>query len=95
MMREQIWPERGYGMSGIAWHPRAPLRQRITGWRVRNWRRAILAWSALSLIVLAIAAEPGSDFPKAQAGSVPAVRTILRVADGVIVAVPFLLIALP
>ncbi len=95
MMREQVWPERGYGMGGIAWRPRAPLRQRIAGWRVRNWRRAILAWFALSLVILAIAAEPRSDFPRAQAGSVPVVRMILRVADGVTVAVPFLLIALP
>jgi hypothetical protein len=87
---------RAFGTGGVVWRPRAPLRQRLAGWRVRNWRRVVLAWFVLSLIILAIAAEPRSDFPKAQAGSVPAVRMILRVAGVATVAgVPVLLIALP
>ena len=98
-------PARAYGLGGIAWRPRVPqgprapgasFRQRLAGWRARNWRRAVLAWFALSLIIVAIGAEPRSDFPKAQAGSVPAVRMVLRVAGGLTLAgVPVLLIALP
>jgi hypothetical protein len=65
-------------------------------WRVRNWRRAVLAWFVVSLAVMAVAAEPKTDFPKAQASSVPAVRVVLRVADVLtMAAVPVLLIALP
>ena len=83
----------------IVWRRRAPhasIRQRMASWRARNWRRALLAWAVLSLVVLAIASEPRTDFPKAQAGSVPAVRMVLRVAGGLTVAgVPVLLIALP
>jgi hypothetical protein len=75
---------------------RATFRQRVAGWRARNWRRAVLAWFVLSLIIMAMAAEPGTDFPKAQARSVPAVRMFLRVAGGVTAAgIPVLLIALP
>ena len=56
----------------------------------------MLAWFVLSLIIVAVAAEPKADFPKAQARSVPVVRMILRVAGGVTAAgVPVLLIALP
>ncbi len=56
----------------------------------------MLAWFVLSLIIMAVSAEPATDFPKAQAGSVPAVRMVLRVAGGLTVAgVPVLLIALP
>jgi len=98
-------PARAYGLGAIAWRPRVPrgaraprasFRQRLAGWRARNWRRAVLAWFALSLIIVAIGAEPRSDFPKAQAGSVPAVRMVLRLADGLTLAgVPVLLIALP
>ena len=67
-----------------------------SGWRARNWRRVVLAWFVLSLIVMAVAAEPKTDFPKAQARSVPAVRMVLRVAGGLTAAgVPILLIALP
>lgn len=85
---------------GIAvWRRRAPqpsLRQRLAGWRARNWRRIVLAWFVLSLVIMAVAAEPTADFPKAQARSVPAVRMILRVASGLTVAgVPVLLIVLP
>jgi hypothetical protein len=83
----------------IAWRQRAPrasFRQRVAVWRARNWRRAVLAWFVLSLIIVAIAAEPRADFPRAQASSVPAVRMALRVAGGLTVAgVPVLLVALP
>ena len=90
---------RGRPTRVIAWRqpaPRASFRQRVAGWRARNWRRAVLAWFVLSLIIMAVAAEPKTDFPKAQARSVPAVRMVLRVAGGLTVAgVPVLLIALP
>jgi hypothetical protein len=83
----------------IAWRqrpPRAPFRQRLTQWRARNWRRAVLAWFVLSLIIVVVAAEPTTDFPKAQLRSVPAARTFLRVAGELTAAgVPVLLIALP
>ena len=73
-----------------------PFRQRVAAWRARNWRRAVLAWFVLSLIIVAVSAEPATAFPKAQARSVPAVRMVLRVAGGLTVAgVPVLLIALP
>ncbi len=89
----------GRSMGVIVWRQRAPrasFRQRAAGWRARNWRRAVLAWFVLSLIIVAVAAEPKADFPKAQARSVPAVRMFLRVAGGLTVAgVPVLLIALP
>ena len=89
--------ERARGV--LSWRqlaPQATFRQRVAGWRARNWRRAVLAWFVLSLIIMAIAAEPRTDFPKAQARSVPAVRMFLRVAGGVTAAgVPVLLIALP
>jgi hypothetical protein len=76
--------------------PRASYRQRIARWRARNWRRAVLVWFALTVVIMAVAAEPGTDFPRAQAGSVPAVRTFLRVTEILTVAgVPVLLIALP
>ena len=88
------------GRAGVlSWRQRAPrasFRQRVAGWRARNWRRVVLAWFVLSLIVVAVAAEPATDFPKAQTGSVPAVRMVMRVAGGLTVAgVPVLLIALP
>lgn len=86
-----------YGV--IRWRrpaPRTPFRQRLVAWRARNWRRVVLAWFALSMIIVVMAAEPETDFPKAQARSVPAVQTFLRVAGGLTVAgVPVLLIALP
>lgn len=89
----------GRTMEIVVWRqraPRVPLRQRVAGWRARNWRRAVLAWFVLSLIIMAASAEPASYFPKAQARSVPAVRTVLHVAGGLTVAgVPVLLIALP
>ena len=89
----------GRAMAVLIWRQRAPqatFRQRVAGWRARNWRRAVLAWFVLSLIIMAVAAEPRTDFPKAQARSVPAVRMVLRVAGGLTAAgVPLLLIALP
>ena len=90
---------RGRAMGVIVWRqeaPRASFRQRVVAWRERNWRRAVLAWFVLSLIIVVVAAEPKTDFPKAQLRSVPAARTFLRVA-GVLTAagVPVLLIALP
>jgi hypothetical protein len=89
----------GRAMGVLIWRQRAPqdtLRQRVAGWRARNWRRAVLAWFVLSLIIMAVSAEPATDFPKAQARSVPVVRMVLRVAGGLTAAgVPVLLIALP
>jgi hypothetical protein len=83
----------------IAWRRRAPetpFRQRLAAWRARNWRRVVLGWFALSMIIVVMAAEPKADFPRAQVRSVPAVQTFLRVAGGLTVAgVPVLLIALP
>jgi hypothetical protein len=76
--------------------PQAPLRRRVAAWRARNWRRALLAWFVLTLAIMAVAAEPAADFPKAQLGSVPAVRMVLR--TGAILAasgVPVILAALP
>jgi hypothetical protein len=47
-------------------------------------------------MILAVTAEPKTDFPRAQARSVPAVRMFLHVAGGLTVAgVPLLLIVLP
>ena len=91
------YPSRTGGVvAGRQRAPRAAFRQRVAGWRARNWRRAVLAWFVLSLIIMAVAAEPKADFPKAQARSVPAVQMVLRVAGGLTVAgVPVLLIALP
>jgi hypothetical protein len=68
----------------------------VQAWRARNWRRAVLAWFVAALAIMAIAAEPGTDFPKAQAHSVPAVRVVLRVVEVLtLVGAPVLLIALP
>ena len=89
----------GRGARVVAWPQRAPqasFRRRIVAWRARNWRRVVLAWFALSLVIVVVAAEPSGYFPKAQTRSVPAVQTFLRVAGGLTVAgVPVLLIALP
>ena len=76
--------------------PQAPLRERVTGWRARNWRRAILTWFVLTLAVMAVAAEPVSAFPRAQLNSVPAVRVALRTGAALIAGgVPIVLVALP
>ena len=95
-------PVPSYGgrvMGALIWRQRAPqatFRQCVAGWRARNWRRAVLIWFVLSLIIMAVSAEPRTDFPKAQARSVPAVGMVLRVAGGLTTAgVPVLLIALP
>jgi hypothetical protein len=86
-------------MEVIVWRQRAPraaFRERVAEWRARHWRRAVLAWSVLCLVCMAISAEPGTAFPKAQARSVPAVGTIMKVTGGLTVAgVPVVLIALP
>jgi hypothetical protein len=83
----------------IAWRrraPRAPFRQRLAQWRARHWRHAVLAWFVLSLIIVGVAAEPATAFPRAQLRSVPAARTFLRVAGALTVAgVPVLLVTLP
>ena len=56
----------------------------------------MLAWFVLSMVIMAVMAEPKTDFPKAQARSVPAVRMFFRVAGGLTAAgVPVVLIALP
>ena len=89
----------GRSTGAVAWRrraPRAPFRQRLAQWRARHWRRAVLAWFVLSLIIVGVAAEPATAFPKAQLRSVPAARTFLRVAGTLTVAgVPVLLVALP
>ena len=83
----------------VAWRrraPRIPFRQRLAQWRARHWRRVVLAWFVLSLIIVGVAAEPATAFPRAQLRSVPAVRTFLRVTGALTVAgVPVLLVALP
>jgi hypothetical protein len=56
----------------------------------------VLAWFVLSMIIMVVAAEPKTDFPKAQARSVPAVRMFLQVAGALTAGgVPVVLIALP
>jgi hypothetical protein len=68
----------------------------VASWRARNWRRAILAWFVLTLAIVAVAAEPAADFPKAQLTSVPVVRVVLQTGAAITVAgVPVLLVALP
>jgi amino acid permease len=38
--------------------PQAPLRERVAGWRVRNWHRAVLAWFVLTLVIMAVPVVP-------------------------------------
>ena len=38
--------------------PQAPLRERVAGWRARNWHRAILAWFVLTLVNMAVPVVP-------------------------------------
>lgn len=76
--------------------PQPPIWQRVASWRARNWRRVVLAWFVLVLAIMAVAAEPVTDFPRAQASAVPAVRVTLTAVEALTVAgVPLLLIALP
>jgi len=86
-------------MGIYAWHqhpPRAPVRARVASWRARHWRRAVLAWFAATVAIMAIAAEPAADFPRAQANSVPALGVVLHAASVLTVAgVPILLMVLP
>jgi hypothetical protein len=92
--REQMAGFREH-MAGFREHM-AGFRDRVAGWRARNWRRAVLTWSVLCLICVAITAEPGTAFPLAQAHAVPVVGMIMKVAGGLTVAgVPALLIILP
>ena len=99
-VRTAVTPLYGGRSTGvIAWRrraPRAPFRQRLARWRARHWRRVVLGWFVLSLIIVGVAAEPAAAFPKAPLRSVPAARTFLRVAGALTVAgVPVLLVALP
>jgi hypothetical protein len=56
----------------------------------------VLAWFVIVLAIMAVAAEPAADFPRAQADAVPAVRVTLSAVELLTVAgVPLLLIALP
>jgi len=76
--------------------PQAPLRQRVAGWRARNWRRTLLVWFVLTLAIMAVEAEPLTDFPRAQLASVAAVWLVVRiVAVFTAAGVPVLLAALP
>jgi hypothetical protein len=76
--------------------PQAPLRERVAGWRSRNWSRVILTWFVLTMAIMAVAAEPVTAFPKAQLNSVPAARVALRTGSALIVGgVPIVLVALP
>ena len=76
--------------------PYVPLSKRVAGWRARYWRRALFAWVVLTLVIMAVAAEPAADFPKAQLGSVPAARTVLRTGGAATAAgVPVVLAILP
>ena len=76
--------------------PQAPLRERVAGWGVRNWRRAILTWFVLTLAIMAVAAEPVTAFPKAQLNSVPVARVALQTGGALIAGgVPVVLAALP
>ena len=105
MMAVQVWRQgapRAWRRHGAprAWRrqeaPPASFRQRVQAWRARNWRRAVLAWFVAALAIMATAAEPSTDFPRAQAHSVPAVRVVLRVVEVLtLTGVPALLIALP
>ena len=38
--------------------PRAPFRERVAGWRARNWHRVILAWFVLTLAIMAVRVVP-------------------------------------
>jgi len=40
--------------------PQAPLRERVAGWRARNWHRAVLAWFVLTLVLMAVPAVPSA-----------------------------------
>ena len=97
---QQVWPEAadesGTFSSGASGRPGLRSGSVSAGWRARNWRRVVLAWFVLSLVIMAVMAEPKTDFPKAQARSVPAVRMFFRVAGGLTAAgVPVVLLALP
>lgn len=87
IMGVSVWRQRA---------PQAPLRLRVAEWRARNWRRALLVWFVLTMAIMAVAAEPATDFPRAQLASVAAGWLVLRiVAVFTVAGVPVLLAALP
>ena len=48
-------------MGVSVWRQRPPqtsLRERVAGWRARNWHRAILAWFVLTLGIMAVPTVP-------------------------------------
>ena len=60
---------------------RTPVRLRVSSWRSRNWRRALVSWLVLSFALMAEAAHlPGS---------------LLDAAGALVAAIPVLLSALP
>jgi hypothetical protein len=61
--------------------PRVPVRLRISAWRSRNWRRALVTWLVLSFALMAEAAH----FP----------GPLCDAAGVVVAAVPVLLAILP
>lgn len=74
----------------------ASCRPQVAAWRARNWRRVVLAWFILCLVVVAVAAEPATAFPRAQVSSMPAGPMALRVVGGLTAAgIPVVLIVLP
>jgi hypothetical protein len=44
-------------MAVSSWDPRHAVSAQLVGWRARNWRRALLLWSVLSLALTAEAAH--------------------------------------
>jgi len=55
-------PSYGEAIMGVsAWRqrpPQTPLRERVAGWRARNWHRVILAWFVLTLALMAVPVVP-------------------------------------
>ena len=48
-------------MGVSAWRqrpPQTPLRERVAGWRARNWHRVILAWFVLTVALMAVPGVP-------------------------------------
>ena len=59
--------------------PRQPVRQRVSTWRSRNWRRALVAWLVLSLALMAEAAHFPGPLCDAAGVLVAAVPVLLAV----------------
>jgi hypothetical protein len=76
-------PPAAYGRDmGIAvWDQRTPVSLRVSSWRSRNWRRALVTWFVLSFALMA------------EAGHLPA--SLCDAAGVLVAAVPVLLAALP